>query len=63
MSKMILGNSFSTFSRTDLIPHSLPCTEINPKGSKNLSQDLYFDPFRGKDVENILNIGMHERFL
>lgn len=61
MSKMVLGNSFSTFKRTDLIPHSLPCPEINPKGSKSLSQGLYFDNICGKDIENILNIGMHKR--
>lgn len=63
MSKIVLGNSFSTFKRTDLIPHSLPCTEINPKGSNNLSQDLYFNTIRGKDGENILNIGMNKRIL
>lgn len=53
MSKMVTGKLIFYIQKNRFNSHSLPCTEINPKGSKNLSQDLYFDTTRGKDVENI----------
>lgn len=53
MSKMVIGKLIFYIQKNRFNSDSLPCTEINPKGSKNLSQDLYFDTTRGKDVENI----------